>query len=199
MLLPSGTIGSDGNHGEVEWSNLVANLLEGRAVGHVVLVLAVRHTPVPSISISVKNSTSMVISSSPPSYNPRTPSQSNIRFLPSKEDLDRLLVRIFGLGLHHPRRPQGLVVVMNAPPREMLAWRAEHFNITLAIMERVLVPVPPVALAHLGRLDPDRVKPRLVPQGYVKVRLVLLLQVLDRSQVQVIVVVVADHDDVDPG
>lgn len=81
----------------------------------------------------------------------------------------------------------------------MLAWRAQHLNITYSIMERVLVSVPPVALAHLGRLDPDRVEPGLVPQGHIEVGLMLLLQVLDRGQVQVVVVVVADHDDVDPG
>lgn len=54
----------------------------------------------------------------------------------------------------------------------------------------------PVALCDFI-LDANRMEPGLVSEGYIEERLVVLLELLDGSQVEMVVVVVADDDNID--
>lgn len=46
-------------------------------------------------------------------------------------------------------------------------------------------------------LDANRMEPSLVSEGYIEEQLVVLLELLDGSQVEMVVVIVTDDDDVD--
>lgn len=62
----------------------------------------------------------------------------------SKEDLGGFSSFSFGDGFNHPRGPQGLVMVCQGPPREMLTGSTDHLNSGLVVMETVLMLIPPI-------------------------------------------------------
>ena len=124
VALPSWTVGTNGDHGEVKRPDTLSNLLEGRTSGHGIFVRTLGDITVPSIA-----------------------SKEHLDGLFSLSDL---LLSASGGGsslrnrFNDPGGPQGLVVVCQRPSREVLAGSADHFDTGLVVVEAVLMLIPPM-------------------------------------------------------